>query len=334
MGMKEQTAYTKEASQVNTGNTQKQNGLSLNELTPGKVFAGEVVKVENNKVLLKLESGQMIPAALNGDIKLQEGQMIAFQVKSNTGKQLAIKPMLDVALGNSSVLKALENAGLPVNKKNAELVNLLMKEQQPIDKKTIMQFLRQMLLNPEADVKTLVKLQKMGLPVTEENIARFEGYKNHEYRLAGEIKTVASQVAQLLGESVGQALDITGRPAEQQVLDATGKPAEQQTLETAGKMAEEFTGTRSGENIRGTDSSIETFEKIIDLLFPEDERIMDFQKSTSAYGSYGTEGAGEKAEGWKSGPVLYENLKSEAVLKNNGENLTDNIRKILQGEDP
>ena len=387
MGLKEQNPYTKEASQVNTGNTQKQNGLSLNELTPGKVFAGEVVQVDNNKVLLKLENGQTIQASLNGDIRLQEGQMVAFQVKANTGKQLAIKPILDVALGNSSVLKALENAGLPVNKKNAELVNLLMKEQQPIDKKTIMKYLRQMLLNPETDVKTLVKLQRMGLPVTEENIAKFEGFKNHEYRLAGEIKTVASQVAQLLGESVEQQTaemsgkvseqqmaemsgkvseqqtaemsgkmseqqmaEITEKPVEQQIVEISGKPMEQQMVETSGKLsrqqvleiagksveqqAVELSGkslTKQGtENIIGSNNSVETFGKIIDIIFPKEERIMDFQKNIAGDGSKTPYGTGEKAEGWRGGPVLYDNLKSEAMLKNNGENLTDIQKQALE----
>ena len=280
MGVSEQKAYTKETSQVSTGNTQRTNGVKLSELPPGKIFAGEVVQIDGNKVLLKLENGQNIQASLNGNIKLQEGQMVAFQVKSNNGKQLAIKPMLDVVIGNSSVLKALENAGLPVNAKNTQLVNLLMKEQMPIDKDTIMKFLRQMLLNPQADIKTLVKLQRMGLPITEENIAKFEGYKNHEYRLAEEIKTLSSDVAQLLGESA-----------------------------------------------KGSTDSVELFGKITDILIPE-ERALEYQKNIS--GAQGKAEVGEKGQFWKAGPVLYDNLKSEALLKNNGENLNDIQKQALE----
>lgn len=209
--------YRSEVSTTDTNTAGKMAASSLSELTPGKVFAGEVVSVGKDKVLLRLDNGQTIQAGVNGNVQLSEGQKLAFLVKSNTGKQLAIKPMFDVAIQNSSVLKALENAGIPVNSKSVELINLLMKEQMPIDKETITKFLRQMTLNPDTDVKILVQLQKMGLPVTEENIARFESYQNHEYRLANEVTNVAADISRLMGENLTEQrnpLDVFGKIAD------------------------------------------------------------------------------------------------------------------------
>lgn len=210
-------AYRSEASIADTNTAGKMAGNGLKELTPGKVFAGEVVSVGKDKVLLRLDNGQTIQAGVNGNVQLSEGQRLAFLVKSNTGKQLAIKPMFDVGIQNSSVLKALENAGIPVNSKSVELINLLMKEQMPIDKETITKFLRQMTLNPDTDVKTLVQLQKMGLPITEENIARFESYQNHEYRLSNEVTNVAADISRLIGENLTEQknpLDVFGKIAD------------------------------------------------------------------------------------------------------------------------
>lgn len=210
-------AYRSEVSTTDTNTAGKMAASSLSELTPGKIFAGEVVSVGKDKVLLRLDNGQTIQAGVNGNVQLSEGQKLAFLVKSNTGKQLAIKPMFDVAIQNISVLKALENAGIPVNSKSVELINLLMKEQMPIDKETITKFLRQMILNPDTDVKTLVQLQKMGLPVTEENIARFESYQNHEYRLANEVTNVAADISRLMGENLTEQknpLDVFGKIAD------------------------------------------------------------------------------------------------------------------------
>ena len=194
--------YSKGVSSTKGGIITKTEQTGLSQLAPGKVFAGEVVSVSKDKVLLKLDNGQTIQAAANSDVQLVEGQKIAFMVKSNNGKQLAIKPMFEVASNNSSILKALQDAGVAVNQKNTELVQLLMSEQLPIDKDTIIKFLRQMKAYPDVSAKTLVDLQKMGQPVTKDNIARLQGYQNHQYPLAGELISTAFEVADFIAEGV------------------------------------------------------------------------------------------------------------------------------------
>lgn len=275
-----QNVYTNDISGTNGGNSAKTGGSSLQELTPGKVFTGEVVSVNKEKVVLKLDNGQTIQASANSDIKLTEGQKVAFMVKSNNGKQLAIKPMFDVAVNNSSVLKALENAGIPVNAKNAELINRLMQEQMPIDKDTVIRFLRQMNLNPEVGVKTLVDLQKMGQPATTENIARFEGYQNHQYQLATEIVTTATEMAEFIAESA---------------------------------------------NLEGLEG-LEPFTKMIDTIFPKGEEAAKFYQQLSE--NVSRDGAAKI--NIQSGPVLYDNLKSETMLQGANQGLTELQRQALE----
>lgn len=276
-------AYRSEISTANTNPAGKISSSSLSELTPGKVFAGEVISVGKDKVLLKLDNGQTIQAGINGNVQLAEGQKLAFLVKSNTGKQLAIKPMFDVAIQNSSVLKALENAGIPVNSKSVELINLLMKEQMPIDKETIVKFLRQMTLNPDTDVKTLVQLQKMGLPATEENIARFESYQNHEYRLANEVSNVASDISKLIGE-----------------------------------------------NYTEQKNPLEVFGKIADIICTEQKETIENVKMAVRENT-GQAVLGEnQTSSFQNGPVLYDNLKSETMIHNNAENLTNIQKQALE----
>ena len=270
-------SYTKETANAGTATRLSEN--SMKELTPGKVFAGEVVSVGKDRVLLRLDNGQTIHAGVNGNIPLTEGQMLAFLVKSNTGKQLAIKPMFDVNVQNSSILKALQNAGIPVNPKNAELVNLLMKEQMPIDKDSVVKFLRQMAMHPNTDIKTLVQLQKMGLEPTVENITRFESYQNHEYRLSQEVSNVATSIAKLLGND--------------------SKEQKQ---------------------------PLELFGKILDIAFPEVEETLDLVKVSLGKTTY----ENRQAISFQDGPVLYENLKSESILQDNGKNLTTIQKQALE----
>lgn len=280
---KDQGAYKSDISTTNTNPAGKLSLSSLSELTPGKVFAGEVISVGKDKVVLKLDNGQTIQAGINGNVQLAEGQKLAFLVKSNTGKQLAIKPMFDVAIQNSSVLKALENAGIPVNSKSVELINLLMKEQMPIDKETIVKFLRQMTLNPDTDVKTLVQLQKMGLPATDENIVRFESYQNHEYRLANEISNVASDISKLVGE-----------------------------------------------NLTEQENPLEVFGKIADIICTEEKESIENIK-IAVRENIGEAVSEEKhTSSFQDGPVLYDNLKSETMIHNNAENLTNIQKQALE----
>lgn len=266
---------------VDTNTVGKVPEHDLSELAPGKVFAGEVVSVGKDKVLLKLDHGQTIQAGVTGDIQLTQGQMLAFVVKSNTGKKLAIKPMFDVNIQNSSVLKALENAGLPVNPKNAELLNLLMSEQLPIDKETITKLLRQIALYPDTDMKTLVQLQKMGIPVTEENIAKLESYQNHEYRLANEVSNVAEDISKLMGRNSSEQ-----------------------------------------------ESPLEIFEHIADIILEEES----VEKGNYSYQENGKEVLyrEKNAATYQGGPVLYDNLKNEALLHNNAQNLTDIQKQALE----
>lgn len=203
-GLENQNIYSKENTPINTAGTARAEGNSLQELQPGKVFAGEIVSVGKEKVTLKLDNGQMIQASSNSNVQLKEGQLLAFMVKSNTGKQLAIKPMFDVNLQSSSVLKALENAGIPVSTKSAELINSLMQEHMPIDRDTVNRFLRQMNLNPEVQVKLLVDLQKMGQMVNRENIAKFQDYQNHQYPLTEDVMDLASSIGETIGTNAGR----------------------------------------------------------------------------------------------------------------------------------
>lgn len=194
-------AYSQETISASNAATAKDEGTFLYGLTPGKVFAGEIVALQKDRVMLKLDSGETIQASLNSQVELEEGQLLAFMVKSNNKKQLAIKPLFDVVINNSSVLKALENAGVPVNAKNSQLINLLMMEQMPIDKETVTSFMRKMTLYPDTKIDTLVDLKKMGLFLSQENIEKFEEFQNNGYRLSEDLSLVSEEITEYLAGS-------------------------------------------------------------------------------------------------------------------------------------
>ena len=167
---------------------------SLQELSTGNVFEGTVKYAKNGQVVLGLSNGQRIVARMDGKVPLEEGQSMFFQVKSNDGTQIAIRPYtLDGNSINLTLLQALKAANLPVDGDHLSMVNQMMQEQMSIDRNSLSQMARVLTANPGVDPQTLVQMQKLNLPISPEMAAQFEKYMNN---------------GQAIHESMNQFLDV------------------------------------------------------------------------------------------------------------------------------
>ena len=78
-----------------------------------------------------------------------------FQVKSNDGTQIAIRPFVVDGNGvNYTLMTALNVAGLAVDADHLSMVNRMMQEQMPIDRNSLQQMARLVSANPDIDVQT------------------------------------------------------------------------------------------------------------------------------------------------------------------------------------
>jgi hypothetical protein len=128
---------------------------------------------------------------------------VFFQVKSNEGGLVQIKPISTGFANNPTLLTALDAANLPVNEKTLNMVNAMMKEQMPIDAKSVADMSRQVIMHPNADVGTVVSLNKLGIPVTDGMAAQFENYRNSEGAILKTVDDLAMEIPVLLdGEDV------------------------------------------------------------------------------------------------------------------------------------
>ena len=110
---------------------------SLRSLTKGNIFEGTVTSVKNGRVTLSLSGGQQVMARLDGKISLMEGESMFFQVKSNDGTQIAIRPFaIDGAGANYTLMQALSAAGLSAQPEYLSMVDRMMEEQMPIDRES------------------------------------------------------------------------------------------------------------------------------------------------------------------------------------------------------
>lgn len=168
----------------------KQIVSSLQEMSVGNVFEGSVTHMENGSVTLGLPDGKSIQARLDAGVSVREGESMFFQVRSNNGAQIAIRPFSHEAGANPALLNALKAANLPVSGKTITMVNTMMEQSMSIDKQSLAHMARLMAGSKGMDVATMVQMEKLGIPITEEMAAQFENYKSDQYAILDQLEAV------------------------------------------------------------------------------------------------------------------------------------------------
>lgn len=173
---------------------------TLEELSSGSVFEGTISSVKNGKVTLALSDGQTITARLSGKVPLSQGTPMFFQVKSNDGATIEIKPYTGAGSGGNPILtNALTEGTVPVTERNLAMVDAMMKEQMPIDKQSLLNMARIANMNPGVDITTVVNMTKLGIPVSPEMAAQFENYMTDEHAILQEMDQAMNELADLAG---------------------------------------------------------------------------------------------------------------------------------------
>ena len=175
---------------------------TMEELSSGSVFEGTVSSVKNGKVTLALSDGQTITARLSGKVPLSQGTPMFFQVKSNDGATIEIKPYTGAGSGGNPILtNALTEGTIPVTERNLAMVDAMMKEQMPIDKQSLLNMARIANMNPGVNITTVVSMTKLGIPVSPEMAAQFANYMTDEHAILQEMDQAMNELADLAGSS-------------------------------------------------------------------------------------------------------------------------------------
>lgn len=179
---------------------------SANTLSEGQIFEGTVSHVKGNRVTLSLSNGQSIDAKLSGKVDFSEGQSVFFEVKSSTDTEIQIRPVSADSINNPTLLDALHQAGLETNEKNIAMVNDMMKNSLPIDSNSLNDMARALMLHKNADVESILTLQRNNLPVTDEMINELQNFKSEQGSVLDLVKDMASSIpSALLSDSVSSS---------------------------------------------------------------------------------------------------------------------------------
>ncbi len=241
---------------------------SLRDMSAGNIFEGTVNSMKNGQVVLGLSNGHTVTARMDGNVPITVGQSLFFQVKSNDGVQIAIRPF--TIAGNSinlTLMDALKAAGLSVDAKNLSMVNTMMEQQMSIDRNSLAQMARIVQNNSEINVRTLVQMQKLNIPITPEFASQFENYMDdkqaigkalndfmtqlptallNEQLLLGDLKQMSGQILSILTEGLPEI------PQQDISLQETPPTVTNQDIApTTAQLAD----NNNIANVQGTDNS-------------------------------------------------------------------------------
>ena len=181
-------------------NTEQAN-RQIRSLVPGQTLRGEIVSREGSNAQIRLLQDVLIDAKVDADIRLDLGQNITFQVKSN-GQTLNLSPLFTNMATEGTVRKALDMASLPTNENTVAMTKQLMDAGLPIDKNTLQQIWHESNNFPDAEIMDIVNLHRLELPVTEENISQMASYRNLTHQLTEGIADASEALTATLQEMV------------------------------------------------------------------------------------------------------------------------------------
>lgn len=261
---------------------------------PGQSVTGEVIEADGQDILLAIGKNQLLRARLSLAMDVEAGQQLTFGIKSIGGMKVVLSPLFENMTSGSGAEKALELAGLPRNEETMKMVEAMMKEGMKLDPDSLSSMYRTVNARMNADITTLVQLNRMGLPVTEENITQLQSYKNYEGQVTEGVKILMGEVAEQLS-----SLAASDNPEDVFTFlkVVLGEPSGTENVQTE-------------ENMAGDDNVIQTFKNAVMTEAPEENA----GKEKLPFMPGMAEQAGEKGLGMALSDVLQKAGFSEETV--------------------
>lgn len=179
---------------VNSTRNDNIHGVNLTELNVGDVFSGEILNINNHEVSILLDDNNVVNALLKQSFALNIGQRVIFQVKDKTEGQIFIRPLADETVPAELINKSLSVAGLTVNDKNSLIVGSLIEHGQPIDRQTVIQYLKLANQFGLENLNKLIDMTKQGIPINTENLEMYDKYVQSTHQISGSIGDIADKM--------------------------------------------------------------------------------------------------------------------------------------------
>ncbi|MDD6208603.1 MAG: flagellar hook-length control protein FliK [Clostridiales bacterium] len=175
----------------------------LTQIREGQVLRGEVTDLRNHEITLTLEDNTTVHARISNASSLSIGDTASFLVDHIVPGRITLEmiPQSQLASENNIIRRVLEESMLPKNEHNQTVVRELIHNQLPINKQSILDMLHLSATNPDIGIKSLALMKKYSIPLTRENMASFESYRNGTHALSSQFSELSDQIGTLLSDS-------------------------------------------------------------------------------------------------------------------------------------
>ena len=198
---------TSGATTVTNGNAIRQTAqitgnMLLAQMQPGSTFSGDIIDVRGYAIKILLGDEKTLDATTADSKNLNIGDHITFNVSSNDGKTVMIKPIKINNFNTNVLLKALEAAEVPTNDRNIKVVKTMMQNEMSIDKQSLSEMIKKVDTLEAEEPQDVVMMERHGIPLSKENVQQFAAYRNCEHRIMAQVDTVATQIPEILEEAL------------------------------------------------------------------------------------------------------------------------------------
>ena len=209
---------------VNNDTQVASGNVALAQAEQGQTFTGQIVDVNGSQVTIQMEGNLMLQARMSETVNLNMGDTIAFLVKENSGNTVMIQPLASdlQAMKNQTIFDLLEKNQLSPSDKNYQIAETLLNENMPVDRASMQKVLQQAYKYPDASIQTLVSMNKMQLPVTEQTIAGFEQYQTNQHAMMQALSGMTEEITAYMSEPDGmrEMLQVLSDAQDLPVLNA------------------------------------------------------------------------------------------------------------------
>lgn len=175
----------------------------IRSLVPGQTISGEVLSRSGGEVQIRISEDLVLNARVDRNMNIEVGKNMTFEVKNN-GSSLTLSPLFTNVSTDRNVLKALDMAGLPVNRDSVEMTEQLMQAGLPVNKNILQQIFREINSFPQSEISDIITLHKLQMPVNEGNIAQMASYRNLNHQLIEGMDTVLEALPEVFDSMVAR----------------------------------------------------------------------------------------------------------------------------------
>lgn len=194
---------TSGASTLTNGNAVRQTAqitgnMLLAQMQPGSTFSGDIIDVRGYAIRILMGNDKTLDATTADSKNLNIGDHITFNVSSNDGKTVMIKPIKINTFNTNVLLKALEAADVPSNDRNVKIVKAMMQNEMSIDKQSLSEMVKKVDSLEAEEPADVVMMERHSIPLSKENIQQFSAYRNCEHRIMAQVDTVSTQIPEVI----------------------------------------------------------------------------------------------------------------------------------------